>query len=186
METQLYLDALAQSSQRAESLFGNLRIYPLNWKENQQKWSIGQCLEHLITTNETYFTHFEAIANGTYQPTFWQKISPLSAYFGNWVLETTRPVVTSPLKAPPTFAPTQSEVSANIVSNFITHNQALSTLIAKLANANPQTVLSSPALGLITYPLKDALQMICQHEERHLNQAEKVLTTFKASSDYIA
>lgn len=173
-----YIQTLESASQRAETLFASCSPFQLNWKERHDKWSIAQCLDHLVTTNQSYEPVLAQILSGKYQATLWQKISPLSGYFGNWMIETTRPVVTRPLKAPPTFAPAQSDVSPSIVQDFLKHNQDLIAQIKGLSEADLTKIIASPALAFITYSLGDALTIITQHEHRHLNQAERLLAQF--------
>ena len=38
----------------AERVFGGLSPAQLNWKPSAERWSVGQCFDHLITTNRTY------------------------------------------------------------------------------------------------------------------------------------
>ena len=42
-------------SEKVGSTFGKLSAEQINWKPNAKSWSIGQCFEHLIVTNELYF-----------------------------------------------------------------------------------------------------------------------------------
>ena len=39
----------------AEKLFGSLSAEQLNWKPAPDRWSVAQCLEHLINTNLLHF-----------------------------------------------------------------------------------------------------------------------------------
>ncbi|MCB0644745.1 MAG: DinB family protein, partial [Phaeodactylibacter sp.] len=40
--------------------FEELTEEQLNWKSNRNQWSIGQCIDHLVTSNSTYFPTFQA------------------------------------------------------------------------------------------------------------------------------
>lgn len=45
----------------AQARFGGLSEGQLNWKPDSERWSIAQCLHHLITTNAAYFPVFEQV-----------------------------------------------------------------------------------------------------------------------------
>src|SRR5262249_33934007 len=38
----------------AKALFGHLKLEQLNWKPSADSWSVSQCLEHLISSNQAY------------------------------------------------------------------------------------------------------------------------------------
>lgn len=157
------------------SAFHDLNAIQLNWKPDAQSWSIAQCLDHLIVGNSAYFLTFQQIAESSYKPPFWARMSPFSGYFGKLMLDNFGAEVKKKYKAPPLFQPTQSEIQGTIVQDFIRHQQELLGLYGKMEQADPNTVLASPALGLLTYPLRDTLKFLMGHELRHLGQAKRVL-----------
>ena len=46
------ISGLGAADQRAKALAEMLTSRQLNWKPNQDAWSVGQCLEHLCVANE--------------------------------------------------------------------------------------------------------------------------------------
>lgn len=172
-KTLITLDAVTTD---ARKLFGKLTAHQLNWKPAPEKWSIAQCLDHLIVSNNTYYPQFNAVITRKYRNSIYQNIGFISRYFGNYLINETGPVVGKPMKNPPAFAPSQSNLPATIVSDFEKHQLSFSAVIAKLDDADlNKTILSSPALGIITYSLHDLLIVLAGHEQRHLNQAKNVL-----------
>lgn len=160
----------------AKSNFSKLTAAQLNWKPSPDKWSIAQCLDHLIVSNNTYIPQFDAIIAGKHSNSFYQNIRFISKFFGEYLIRETGPVVAKPMKNPPAFAPSQSEITGTIVSDFEKHQQQFCTKLSQLSGKDlDKTVLSSPALGIITYTLRDLLTILSGHEQRHLNQAKNVL-----------
>ena len=49
----------------AEEAFGVLTAEQLNWKPAENSWSVGQCFEHIIKTNNEFYPEFEKLAAGT-------------------------------------------------------------------------------------------------------------------------
>src|SRR5688500_18386909 len=78
--------------------FGGLNAAQLNWQPAAGQWSIAQCLDHLIKTNEQYFPMFEKISNGTKQKTFWERLPGLPGFFGKLMLKSLDPANTRKLK----------------------------------------------------------------------------------------
>ena len=159
-----------------KSLFGNLSSAQLNWKPSQEKWSIAQCLDHLIVSNSTYYPQLNEVISRAHKNSFYQNLKFVSQFFGNYLIKETGPVVAKPMKSPPAFVPSQSEITASIVSDFEKHQNEFSQLVQQLSKVDlNSTVISSPALGIITYNLTDLLTILMGHEQRHLNQAKNVL-----------
>ena len=160
----------------AKSLFGNLSPEQLNWKPAAEKWSIAQCLDHLIVSNNTYYPQFNELISGKHRNSFCQNIGFISKFFGGYLIKETGPVVAKPMKSPPAFAPSQSAIAASILSDFEKHQNEFTICIRQLDKVDlDETILSSPALKIITYTLTDLLIILGGHEQRHLNQAKNVL-----------
>lgn len=148
----------------------------LNWQPAPCKWSIAQCLDHLIVTNEKYLPAFESILVGSYTHSFWQRINPFTKKMGLWLVKNISEVPERRFKAPKTFAPDNKRYTASILRDFISHQQKLIPLFAALKKLKTrEIVISSPVSSLITLRLKEALMLIVQHEQRHINQANNVL-----------
>ena len=163
--------------------FGNLPATTLNTKPSAKAWSIGQCLDHLIVLNSTYFTVLDQLAAGTYAPSFWAKISPFSGFWGNMLIKSIDPNNLTKVKTQPVWQPTQSDVAADIVSRFAMNQAILLQKIEKLAHLNPdQVVITSPAAGFITYSLGALYKILVLHEKRHTLQAENVLKSIQNGS----
>jgi uncharacterized damage-inducible protein DinB len=55
--------------------FQTLSEEQFNWKPNTKSWSIAQCLDHLIVSNEKYFPVFEAVFAERYHSKWYQKLA---------------------------------------------------------------------------------------------------------------
>ena len=155
--------------------FGSLTVRQLNWKASRENWSIGQCIHHLIVSNEIYFPVLNKIRSGKYTMTFWEKHNPFSHYTGRKMVNTLGPLLTRKYKSPLLFHPSASEFNEGLMQDFTDHQNKLIDLIVELENENyNHIVMTSPVAGLITFPVHDGLRLIVAHEERHLNQAMEI------------
>lgn len=170
------ISELEKISESAKTTFGNLNAEQINWKPSAEKWSVGQCFDHLIKINSAYFPEFESIIKGERKQNFWENISPLSGFFGNLLVKSLDPKSERKLKAPKTAAPSSSDIQPSIIEDFAEHQAEVINLIRRTENLDPKKIiLTSPFLKVITYSLFDGFRMIATHEWRHFRQAEKVM-----------
>lgn len=167
-------------TQNIKTSFGELNEAQLNWKSHPKEWSIGQCLDHLIVTNNQYSKTFHAFANGTKTPNFFEKRGWLSNFWAKELIKATLPKVNKKTKTFQVFEPTQSNIRNTIVTDFVKENERFKSLILDMDNLNHQTtIMSSPVSKLIVYSLKNACIILANHEERHYNQAMNMMSHHK-------
>jgi hypothetical protein len=169
-------DDLSQIADEARSAFGSLSAAQLNWKPDDQGWSVAQCLDHLITLHSQYLLVFDRLASGEARPTFWEKASPLSGYFGRFLIKSLDPANLKKMKAPGKAQPSESEISGDIVERFCDHqNQIVEYLQNIPDDVDPvKTIITSPLLGIVTYSLDDCYTILVVHCQRHIGQAQRV------------
>lgn len=161
--------------EKARETFGHLSAEQINWKPRADSWSVGQCLDHLIKSNEAFDPQFQALANGGKKPSFWEKYSPLTTFFGNFLLKSLKNDARK-FKAPSKAIVPPSDIRADIVAHFVEHQAEIVEKLKTLENVDLQkTVVTSPFLKLMTYRLATALEIGVEHEKRHLRQAERVI-----------
>ena len=165
---------LEKISTNSKNTFGKLSAEQINWKPTAESWSIGQCFEHLIKSNELYYKDFDEIAAGTRRNSFYEHYSPLSGLFGKFVANALKKdnqkTKTIPQAAPP------SEIDSQIIEKFAAHQANLIEKMDAMKNADwRKTTLTSPFLKIATYSLVDTFQIIIEHEKRHFRQAERVM-----------
>jgi len=154
--------------------FGGLSAEQLNWKPAPESWSVGQCLDHLIKSNEEFYPELNALSAGTRKNTFWQNWSPLSGIAGMFLVNTLKKdgqkVKTNQKMTPP------SDIAADIVDKFAAHQAEFTAKIRLTAAADwRKTILTSPFVKIMTYRMDVGLQALIEHEKRHVRQAKRVM-----------
>ena len=89
---------------------GDLSAEQLNWKPGEKRWSVAQCLDHLITTHQLYFPLFEKLSADEARPSFWEKASPLSGFFGRFLIRSLDPKNTKKMKTTAKAFPSSSAI----------------------------------------------------------------------------
>ena len=159
----------------ASKVFGKLSAAQLNWKPSPEQWSVGQCFDHLIKTNSTFFPDMRRVAAGTYRSSLWGRVSPLSGFFGRFILKALDPEKGRKTQAPRVFAPAKSEVEADVILKFVRHQSEVAALMRETAGANLRGLkVTSPVSPVATYSLLDAYRIIVAHERKHFEQARRV------------
>jgi hypothetical protein len=174
------LSALVTEAERisleAGATFGQLSPEQLNWKRSGGEWSVGQCFDHLIRANRTYFPLLERIIAGAQKRTLWQRVPLLPGFFGRLLMRSVRPESARKLKAPEVFKPAASDIAGDIIAQFARHQDELTRLMKATEKLNPErVVVPSPVSPLIIYSLLDGYRIMLTHERRHFLQAERVM-----------
>ena len=165
---------LQNISADAQKTFGAFSPSQINWRPGAEGWSVGQCLEHLIKTNELFYADLDAIAEGTRKNSFLENYSPLSSFFGNLLVKSLQKDERK-FKAPSKAIVPPSEIDANIIEKFAAHQTEVIDKIKRTENADWRKIkITSPFMKLMTYKLEDGFSIVVEHERRHFRQAQRV------------
>jgi hypothetical protein len=165
---------LKSVSEDIKKSFDGLSSEQLNWKPAPESWSIAQCLDHLIKSNEEFYPELDKLADGTRKNTFWQSWSPLSGIAGSFLVSTlkkdSQKVKTNEKMTPP------SDIEGDIVERFLRHQDVFADKLRLTGGAEwRKVVLTSPFVKIMTYRMDVGLQALIEHEKRHVRQAKRVM-----------
>ena len=170
------INELHAVSTDAGSSFGQLTTQQLNWKPLPDEWSVAQCLDHLVASNEGFIPIIQKVKRGEYKHSFKERVPVLPRVFGSLVLNAVKPETKRKLKASKPFQPSSSEIGGDIVSRF----QAQQKQIAEHMRSTEaldlrEIIITSPIASFVTYSLFDGYQIIVAHDQRHVAQAKRVM-----------
>ena len=169
------IDEAKQIAEDAQKTFGNLSVEQLNWKPNDESWSVAQCLEHLIVINSSYFPLIEKISRGEYKHSLKERLPLLPKFFGKLVLNAVKPETERKLKASPKYQPSSSAIEGDIIEKFTKHQQEVIEHIKMTGHLDlKKIIITSPVASFVTYSLLDGYKIVVAHEQRHFAQAERV------------
>jgi hypothetical protein len=171
----LLREAKAVTSEAAIE-FGQLSAEQLNWRPSDAEWSIGQCFDHLITTNLAMFPQIDEVIRGEKRQSFWENLPVVPGLWGKFIISRARPETVAKSKAPRVFEPSQSAIGGDIIARFVEHQTTFAEKLEATARVElTGTRVTSPVAKFVTYSLLDALRILVFHERRHFNQARRVL-----------
>ena len=167
------IEAIAVDTER---VFGSLSPTQLNWKPSPERWSVGQCFDHLINSNRGYLPIFDSVIAGKKESSVWQKLPVLPGLWGKLLIKALDPASTRKIKSPKKFEPAQSDVNGSIIHDFVAQQTTITEKMRATANLDPERiVITSPAVSVVAYSLMDAYRIIAVHERRHFQQAQRVI-----------
>ena len=166
--------AVQQVAADAKATFGHLSPSQLNWKPSAERWSVGQCFDHLINSNNGYLPIVDDVLKGR-KRSFLESMSLLPGLAGKLLIKSLDPATTRKIKAPKRFEPAQSEISASVINDFADQQNQIAEKMKATEHLDlEKIVITSPAIGAVTYSLMDAYRIIVVHEHRHFQQARRV------------
>lgn len=167
---------VAASRERAPRVAGGLTAAQLNWRPAPERWGVGHCLEHMITSHEAMAPQMkEKIAaarasqpGGHHEP--WK-----SSFMGRFLIRSINPATGArKVRTQKVFYP-REPARVDALDIFLRTLDDLERMILQCDGLDVGKVrIVSPALRLIRYNLGDALAILAFHSVRHLNQAEGV------------
>ncbi len=167
--------AVNKIAHEATTTFGHLTVSQLNWKPSPDRWSVAQCFDHLLTSNNGYFPVVDNVLSG-HKPTFWQRLPLLPGLAGSLLIKSLDPASARKIKAPKKFQPAQSDISGSVINDFIAQQGRIVEKMKATEHLDlERIVISSPIAAPITYSLMDAYRIIVVHEQRHFQQAKRVM-----------
>jgi hypothetical protein len=168
------LRELDASDARAMALVKPLTPDQLNWKPAPDKWSVGQCLEHLAITNEVYLTPIADALEGPPSGAV-DEITP--GWFASWFIRNyiAPSAQTKRGRAPGKIAPVLSRVEPSILERFLKGNRGMRELVTRAGGYDVNRLrFANPFIPLIRFTVGAGFEITSKHQDRHLLQAERV------------
>jgi len=165
---------LAALKADASKLVSGLRESQFNWRPDQQKWSMAECLLHLNIVGDRYVRILETVLEQAKTRGFVAHGDFAVGFLGKWILANTEPPPKRRFKAARAFTPSYGQPITAVLPTFL-HLQDQLTLEIERAKGLDLGRVKVPAPGLpLRFNLLLTLEWIAAHERRHLWQARQV------------
>lgn len=164
---------LSANDQTAGDLVGGLTDEQLNWQLAPGSWSIGQCLEHLCVTNESYLPPISAALREKPRSPV-EEITP--GWFGRWFISSfVEPSPNSKRASAPRKIRPGPRTDLSVLDRFLSGNQACRDLIVRARGNDVNRIrFWNPFLPGLRFTVGTGLEIVVGHERRHLLQAKRV------------
>lgn len=149
-----------------------------NWKENPESWSVLECFEHLNIYNRYYNealkTAIQKAKNSKSKPIF------KSGWFGKMSIDMMKPSNTKKQKTMTKFNPVNSQLDKEVIEEFLKHQYSLLLMLEQAKRINiSKNAVPVEFLRWLKMKIGDTFIFVIVHEQRHLQQAQRVLKSAK-------
>ncbi len=170
------ISELITISENTKQIFGALSAEQINWKPDAKTWSVGQCFEHLIVTNNLYFPNIQKVIDGKHRNNFFSKIPFGVDLIAVLMKNSLNPEQKRKMKTFQMFEPAKSNISETIIEDFIENQRKLIEMIEACKSFDVHKIkIAEPLSVALNLRLDDAFEILAMHEKRHFLQAERVM-----------
>lgn len=167
------LVALTEYATDKAKTFKQLPDHQLNFKENPERWSILECIEHLNRYGDYYLPELEkSIVNSKGQASEFT-----SGVIGNWfanLMQVKKGKIIR-MKTPADKNPLGSKLSVSAIDKFLGQQTMLMTLLNQARKTDlTRTKVPISLAKFMKLRLGDTFRFFVYHIERHIIQAENV------------
>lgn len=175
IEQSALIQELRSKTAEARSQMDTFRTYSLedlNYKSNEQQWSILECIEHLCLYGKFYLPEIES--RMTNEACGRQELFK-SGFLGDYFVNMIKATNTKKIKSPQQMDAIGSELNISTINQFIKQLEWLDSLLIKAENLNLSKIKTSISLTkLVKLKLGDMLRFLVYHNERHILQAKRI------------
>jgi hypothetical protein len=154
---------------------GDLNELQFNWQPSTDRWSIAQCIDHLVVTGRSSLSNIRRAINESRSKGL---LSPGPFQYGlieRWFVRQMEPAARMRFKAPKAYMPSADQPYAEIVTSFYSLQ---AEFLACIEEANgidlSRTKVSNAVSRWFRLSLGQELAFDAAHERRHLWQAARV------------
>jgi len=145
----------------------------LNFKPNAEKWSVLQCIEHLNRYSEYYLRVIDVKLSNAKEK---GKEDVKYSWFGKMSIKSMHPDNRKKSKTLGRLNPAESEVSKQVLQDFIAHQKKLLELMNKADRYSLNSIkIPADVFKLLKIRLGECFEFLIIHQQRHILQIKELL-----------
>lgn len=159
----------------AQNLFGSLSDNQLNWQPGSNRWSVGQCIDHLLVTGRNSLSHINEAVSEARSKGLTSQGPFRYGMIEKWFVRQMEAHARMRFKAPQAYIPSSDWLSAEIVPSFcVLQEEFLMCIEAANGIDLSRTKVKNPVSRWFRLSVGQELAFNAAHERRHLWQARRV------------
>lgn len=160
---------------RLETILAPLDDGRLHRQPASGGWSVGQVLEHLIVSDDSYLASMRPLVDDPAAPRASASTTWKASFMGGLLERSLRSERKMP--APKIYRPGPS-VRPNAPSELMAREREVLSLLDRAAGLEWQRIrMPSPVMSIIRMNLGDAFAVLVTHTRRHLGQIERIVAS---------
>jgi hypothetical protein len=168
-ELQRYVNELEAQKSEVELLLRPLSETQLNWRPAEQKWSIGENLEHLAISLKPYRAILDLAIDKARADGLLSQGPYRHGFIGRWFLKTMEPPVNFKVKTFAPLVPPRGVPREQVITDFAT---AMDEVIQIIRRANGIDIgkasVRSPFVKALRLSVGQVFHLFASHNRRHL------------------
>lgn len=168
-------DGFKEQYRRIEDRCAGLSKDQLAFRPDEKSWCVGQCLHHIWITNDKYLAKLAvAIRSSKHKEPEDQEYE--SNWMGRKFMSMTGPTGGEKTPVPKMLEPDPDRVPADIVRRCLDQMVGFEEFLIESKGINlMKTKMTSPVSAMLKLQLGDVFKSMQLHNERHLNQVERIM-----------
>ena len=159
----------------AQNLLGDLNELQFNWQPSTDRWSIAQCIDHLVVTGRNSLSDIHRAINEARSKRLFNSGPFRYGLIEKWFVRQMEPPARMTFKAPKAYLPSEYQTYPEIVTSFYGLQAEFLVCIDEANGIDlSKTKVSNAASRWFRLSLGQELAFNAAHERRHLWQAGKV------------
>ncbi len=170
------------TGEEAEELASALTPDQLWWRPAPERWSVGECLDHLVRTGEAYLEALDGAIDEGRRRGLLADGPGRRSLVGRWLVRFLEPPPGLGIPAPGRIRPRNPEADGSetheggsSLSDFLALRPALEDRLRAADGLDLGRIrMASPFAQFVRFDLGSAFRIVAAHERRHLWQARRV------------
>jgi len=169
-------DHLGSIKSYCNKVIDPMSIEQLNWKPEAKKWSVGQIMQHLIKLNEAYMQPVKDNLSSIDELDLDSERMYKNGYIGTFLISLMGPESNIKLKSSEVFLPQDDPIEAELKEEFCHSIKSVNDLIDDVNGVDlAELKINVPGNKLMRIRLGDAIKLIVEHMQRHVNQMNSLI-----------
>lgn len=173
---------LRSTGEEAEELAAGLTPDQLWWRPAPERWSVGECLDHLVRTGEAYLETLDGAIDGGRRRGLLADGPGRRSLMGRWLVRFLEPPPGLGIPAPGRIRPREPATGGSgphgdgdPLSAFLALRPELADRLRAADGLDLGGIrMASPFARFVRFDLGSAFRIVAAHERRHLWQARRV------------
>ena len=175
VELREQLERIEAIKRDALALVDGLTDEQLNWRPDPGRWSIGQCLSHVLISGGPYLSRLDGLLEEARN----RERTGLPAYrrgaISRWFIRSMEPPPRFKAKTFRSMEPIETLTREPLIGDFIRFHDELAARIRAMRGVDPDRArMNSPFFRPLRFTLGQAIALLVTHARRHLWQARQV------------
>ena len=159
----------------AKKLTSNLSEAQINWRTHPGRWSIAQCLHHIVLGHQEYIRTIDAAILQARERKLFGSGPFKYGWFGSWFARSLDAPPKFKMKNPKLITPLPDPLGRKVATDFESVHQELLGLLERANGIDlGRAKMTSPFSRLVRLSLGQAFAVLTAHARRHVWQAWQV------------